>query len=284
MATEAQAEFAAAADGFFDRSTEAARELLGTSRQTEQSGTALTELNQRINDLIAERAAHQEHAQAVDQAGVRVVNSKVELAARRAGPRRSCWHSNASGHWWRATSRRPTPRSGRPSRHHWLLQRQALLDIVRLLRERAALENDTAAREQMLTRADAFDQRLAGIDQQTGALGPDPTSMGQQMMASLTQLQTQFGTVAQQVARGFSSVIGGAVDGIAESLAGLIQGTMDWGDALRNVARTMGTAVVNAISRMFAEWVVGRALMAMKNILFSQQEGAADAAAKAPVP
>ncbi|MCZ7635760.1 MAG: hypothetical protein M5U12_06765 [Verrucomicrobia bacterium] len=90
------------------------------------------------------------------------------------------------------------------------------------------------------------------------------------------------GTLAQQIARSFTSVVGSAIDGIAESMSGLIRGTMDWADALRNVAQTMGTAVVNAISRMFAEWLVGRAMMAVKNILFSQQEGAADAAAKAP--
>lgn len=134
----------------------------------------------------------------------------------------------------------------------------------------------------MLARADAFEQKLSGVNRSLGTLGPDPTSVGQQMLAALTELQNQFGTTAEKIARGFTSVVGSAVDGVAESLSGLIQGTMDWGDALRNVARTMGTAVVNAITRMFAEWLVGRALMAAKNMFFSTQEGAVDAAAKAP--
>jgi hypothetical protein len=161
-------------------------------------------------------------------------------------------------------------------------ERGALQEIVRALREKAALESDSTAREQMLSRADAFDQKLSGVNRSLGTQGPNPDSLAQQMTASLTGLQNQFGTTAQKIARGFTGLIGSAVDSVAESLSGLLTRTMDWGDALRNIATTMGTAVINAISRMFAEWLVGRAMMAMKNILFSKAEGAADLAAKLP--
>ncbi len=152
------------------------------------------------------------------------------------------------------------------------------------LKERLALEKDEATR-QLIT------QQLRQAQRDRATLGNqvfgqqsagDPAALTDQMFLAADAIARRIGTLAQQVARSFTDVIGSAVDGIAGSLAGLIQGTMDWADALRNVARTMGTAVVNAISKMFAEWLVGRAMMAMKNILFSQQEGVADAAAKAP--
>jgi hypothetical protein len=57
---------------------------------------------------------------------------------------------------------------------------------------------------------------------------------------------------------------------------------MDWGEALRNIGGSILNGVISAISRMFAEWIAKRALMAIKNMMFSTQEGATDAAAKAP--
>jgi hypothetical protein len=77
-------------------------------------------------------------------------------------------------------------------------------------------------------------------------------------------------------------VIKSAVDGVAESIKGLLKGTMSWGDALRNIGGSIINGVIDAISRMFAEWIIGRALAAVKNILFSTAEGEADLAAKTP--
>src|SRR5690606_36399 len=62
----------------------------------------------------------------------------------------------------------------------------------------------------------------------------------------------------------------------------LIHGTLTWGEALRQIGTSILNGVIAAISRMFAEWIAKRALMAMKNMMFSTQEGAVDAAAKAP--
>ena len=53
---------------------------------------------------------------------------------------------------------------------------------------------------------------------------------------------------------------------------------MNWADALQNVGRSILSGVISAISRMVAEWIAGRALIAAKEIFFSGQE----AAAKAP--
>ncbi|MCZ7640018.1 MAG: hypothetical protein M5U12_30575 [Verrucomicrobia bacterium] len=151
-------------------------------------------------------------------------------------------------------------------------------------RNGSKLEQDEATRQLLIQqiRQAERDQASLGTDIAKQKSQGDPASIRDQLFVAADDMARRIGTLAQQIARSFTSVVGSAIDGIAESMSGLIRGTMDWADALRNVAQTLGTAVVNAISRMFTEWLVGRAMMAVKNILFSQQEGAADAAAKAP--
>jgi len=108
------------------------------------------------------------------------------------------------------------------------------------------------------------------------------SNIGVQLGLSFEKLRESIGTTAQVIARNFTGVIQGAIDGISNSISGLIRGTLTWGDALRNIGGSIINSVINAISRMFAEWIVGRALMAAKNIIFAQAEGAAETAAKAP--
>ncbi|MBE7502729.1 MAG: hypothetical protein HS113_21085 [Verrucomicrobiales bacterium] len=167
----------------------------------------------------------------------------------------------------------------------WKREELALVEEhIRRLKERLELEQDEQTRQLLIQQIRQAEREQAGLgtDIAKQRSQGDPASIRDQLMVAADDMARRIGTLAQQIARSFTSVVGSAIDGIAESMSGLIRGTMDWADALRNVAQTMGTAVVNAISRMFAEWLVGRAMMAVKNILFSQQEGAADAAAKAP--
>lgn len=96
------------------------------------------------------------------------------------------------------------------------------------------------------------------VEAEIARLGADPTSIKGQLGETMRQLKDEFPTVAQSIARGFRSVIGSAVDGVAGSIGGLIRGTMTWGDALRNIGGSILNGVIDAISRMFAEWIVGR--------------------------
>jgi hypothetical protein len=167
----------------------------------------------------------------------------------------------------------------------WKREELALIEEhIRKLKQRLELEQDEQTRQLLIQqiRTAERDQASLGTDLAKQQSQGDPASIRDQLFVAADDMARRIGTLAQQIARSFTSVVGSAIDGIAESMSGLIRGTMDWADALRNVAQTLGTAVVNAISRMFAEWLVGRAMMAVKNILFSQKEGAADAAAKAP--
>lgn len=148
----------------------------------------------------------------------------------------------------------------------------------RIAETRKEIEGSKPAGSAALDRGGAKPEAKA----EAKAYGSDINSTPEQIYATLKALETEFGSTAQMIARSFKTVIGGAVDGIASSLKGLIMHTMTWGQALRNIGTTIMTSVVDAITRMFAEWIVQRGIMAVKSIAFSQAEGAADAAAKAP--
>ncbi|MCZ7636773.1 MAG: hypothetical protein M5U12_12490 [Verrucomicrobia bacterium] len=155
---------------------------------------------------------------------------------------------------------------------------------IERLRERLAVEQDADVRENLTQSMRGLEGERHGVQTQLNRVenAPDPYSYRDQMLATMTELENQMGTTAQSVARQFGNVIGSAIDGVQQGIEGLIKGTMDWGDALRNIGSSIISGVISAISRMFAEWIVKRALMAAKNIAFSTSEGAADAAAKAP--
>jgi len=113
-------------------------------------------------------------------------------------------------------------------------------------------------------------------------LGADPEDVNAQMVSAISDMQTQFGTVAQNIARSFRDVIGTAVQSVSRGLQSLIGDTEFWSQRLGNIAGPIMGAITASISEMFTTWIVQRGLAAAKNILFSTKEGAADAAAKAP--
>lgn len=113
----------------------------------------------------------------------------------------------------------------------------------------------------------------------------DINSISEQMMAMLRKLDEAFGTLAQKIARAFSGVINSAVDGVAGSIKGLLNLTMSWGDALRNIGTSILNGVINAIAQMFAEWLVQMTLVRGLKKIFSAEdkvEAATTAAAWAP--
>lgn len=125
----------------------------------------------------------------------------------------------------------------------------------------------------------------ADVGVSTGSRTPDINSISDQMMQMLRKLDEAFGTLAQKIARAFGSVINSAVDGVAGSIKGLLNLTMSWGDALRNIGTSILTGVINAIAQMFAEWIVQMTLVRGLKRIFSAEdkvEAATTAAAWAP--
>jgi hypothetical protein len=166
-----------------------------------------------------------------------------------------------------------------------LRQEVTLIDEeIQRLRTRLEVEQDAEVRDGLTQSMRGLESERHGVEGQMARAegAPDPYSMRDQMVSTITELENRLGTAAESVSRAFSSVIGTAIDGIANGIEGLVRGTMDWGEALRNIGSSILSGVISAISRMFAEWIAKRALMAIKNMMFSTQEGATDASAKAP--
>lgn len=170
-------------------------------------------------------------------------------------------------------------------RIEFLRRELALIDeATRALEARLAVERDADAQELFRQGLRRLEGERHGTQSQLTRLerAPDPHSLRDQWVATVTELENRLGTAAEAIARSFANVVGSAIDAIAHGIEGLIHGTLTWGEALRQIGTSILNGVIAAISRMFAEWIAKRALMAMKNMMFSTQEGAVDAAAKAP--
>jgi len=99
------------------------------------------------------------------------------------------------------------------------------------------------------------------------------------IVAGIQEAMIQLGTSAQIVGRAMTTFIGGAGDSIAGGNKGLLTMTMTWGQALKSIAGGILNSVIDAISRMFAEWIVGRLLVST----VEKTAAAGELAAKAPV-
>ncbi len=102
----------------------------------------------------------------------------------------------------------------------------------------------------------------------------DPYSFADTFDAKLTEIEERMGTFSENIADMMGSVIGASVDGIATSIEGLIKGTMDWGDALRNIGSTILNALISSIAQMFAQWIIKMTLLNALEALFSTQRKA----------
>jgi len=98
------------------------------------------------------------------------------------------------------------------------------------------------------------------------------------MKQTIREIAAEIGSTTEIIARNFKTFIGGAIDALANGISGLIQGTLTWGNALRQIGSSIMTAIISSIARMFAQWIVGR--LAVKAVEVASS--AAEAAAKAP--
>lgn len=95
----------------------------------------------------------------------------------------------------------------------------------------------------------------------------------EEMRESLDKMDDRFGTLAEKIARAFTSITNSAVEGVAGSIRGLLTLTMSWGDALRNIGSSILNGVINAISQMFAEMIVQMTLVqGLKRIFHAEDK------------
>jgi hypothetical protein len=81
------------------------------------------------------------------------------------------------------------------------------------------------------------------------------------LFEAFNEIQDRIGTTAEIVARGFASIVSSAIDGVAASIKGLINLTMTWGEALRNIGMSIVQSIIDSFSRMVAEWIISHVIM-----------------------
>ena len=95
--------------------------------------------------------------------------------------------------------------------------------------------------------------------------------MGAGAIAGIQNAMVQLGTTAQQVGNAISTVIGGAVNGIAGAIEGLIRRTLTWKDALLQVGQAILDAIIGAIAQMLAQMLVSFVLQLVFGKLVAKQ-------------
>lgn len=109
-----------------------------------------------------------------------------------------------------------------------------------------------------LTFADRSQERYDQFTTGQGDFGVDTWTAAK---AAMMDYVTTAGTVAQQVFATIGTISASITQGISQSITGLIDGTMTWADALRNIGATIVNSVIAAFADMAAQWVVKRTLM-----------------------
>lgn len=283
-AGEGAEQLTALAAEFFDNSTQAGRELLDVNQQIESviggQGSAMQRLaavveatakaTEEVKKATEETVAPQKQVQkSVDY----VTALKKEEEALQKRLRDISLEIACIEHDFTKTEAEKYALKNKALEK----QREELAKIIELERERAKIA-DEAQGEVIRGRIDKLEGQLRDTDKSIAGMGADPNDFKQTMLATFSELRKEFGTLSQAIAKGFSTVIHSAVDGVATSVKGLLTMTMSWGDALRNIGSSILNGVIEAISRMFAEWIVGR--LAVKAVEVAAS--AAEAAAKAP--
>jgi hypothetical protein len=127
-----------------------------------------------------------------------------------------------------------------------------LLDIER---QRKGLRDD-------VTRQRQLDSEQIGRARESVEGEQHRHSFGGQIGDEWEELQKQVGTTAEIIARGFGSVVTGAINQVANGIRGLVTLTMSWGDALLTIGVGMIDEIINSFARMAAEWVITHIVMA----------------------
>lgn len=154
----------------------------------------------------------------------------------------------------------------------------ALQTALKLEQDRVKAATDLSVKNQHESAAAGLGKRLGAAQGEQGRLGADPMNFLAQLKSKLTAVQEQMGTWQQSIASGFGEAFANASAGLQK----LIGDTTYWSQKLGNIAGPIMGGITKAIADMFTTWIVNRGMAAVKNILFSAEEGTADTVAKTP--
>lgn len=142
---------------------------------------------------------------------------------------------------------------------------EAIDTLMRKLEARRDAEKDAAAQEALNQQVMALGNEKRALDTQVaGAEGAaDPASFRQQFRDTITDLEDQWGSAAQQMANSFREVFNGAISSISNGITGLIMGTQTWGQALLNIGMNIIQSIIQAIVQMGVRWVMTQIMMSV---------------------
>jgi hypothetical protein len=141
---------------------------------------------------------------------------------------------------------------------------QAAIAEDRLLAAQARAKGNDQVANQYDASANDKSKQLASAQGDAAHLGPNPNDWIAQTQKSLSALQQQMGTVAQQIAHSISSVIGGAFDSVENNLTKVFTGTEKWRQAIGQIGFSIEKSIVGAIVDMGVKWVENLVIMAAR--------------------
>lgn len=97
--------------------------------------------------------------------------------------------------------------------------------------------------------------RLGQMQGELGGLGPDPSSMIQNVRAQLTGLQNEWGTISQNIASGFTNTIGSAMSGTSDALYAWASGAATARDAWQGALQSIGQSFLRTCTDMVAKMI-----------------------------
>jgi hypothetical protein len=166
----------------------------------------------------------------------------------------------------------------------WAMRKQQLLDeqaalgeLLVKLRAQAALATDEADRQLLNQRADSVEGKIVDVQGESARMGANPNSFTQSVSSNLGTLTEEMGTFSQGAASVLTNGVGSAINGISESIMGMIDGTKTWGQVFAQVGRQIIASMIQVV----VNWIAQMTVLALLKKIFQQEENMAAANAAA---
>jgi hypothetical protein len=142
-------------------------------------------------------------------------------------------------------------------------QEQADAEFLRRMEERRQRNLQRVANDPFLTDAEKF-RSMQAMGAGTDELGADPNSFGEQFRSQLVQLQNEIGTFSQAGAAMINNGLRSALDGVSQSIYGVITGARNMGQIWISVLGQMAQMAIRfGVEQLFAFLTVqGKQLIA----------------------
>jgi hypothetical protein len=172
-------------------------------------------------------------------------------------------------------------------------ERYVLQELIDLWKDYAATVTDPAIKESITGKIQSLEQRsersgiatdnptrLEQIQNNFASLS-DPSQSFQDVtgaaMGALLDYQAQIGTVYDELHENLIRIQEDLSGGIAESIEGLIRGTMTWSEAFENVGQAILNSVITAFASMLANWITTQLTMLVLSKVFGKSAAASSA-------